>query len=194
MHRRSVLKAGVGLVTLPFMSRLAFAADQKPITFWYEAASPENQEALQNLLVAPFNASNPDELLSIDVRGSDLDKQLRIAMLSGTGPDVVFTAGPSYVASMAQAGQLLPLDDYARSSAGATEFSRCSWSSANIMASFTRSPRPMKPRAYSITRRSLRLTNGTRRPPSPSSSACRRNESQGARAVCCRQCRLAARK
>jgi raffinose/stachyose/melibiose transport system substrate-binding protein len=114
MHRRSVLKAGVGLVTLPLMSRLAFAADQKPITFWYESASPENQEALQNLLVAPFNASNPDELLSIDVRGSDLDKQLRIAMLSGTGPDVVFTAGPSYVASMAQAGQLLPLDDYAK--------------------------------------------------------------------------------
>ena len=34
-------------------------------------------------------------------------------MLSGTGPDIVYTAGPSYVASMAQAGQLLPLDDYA---------------------------------------------------------------------------------
>jgi raffinose/stachyose/melibiose transport system substrate-binding protein len=53
-------------------------------------------------------------MLSIDFRGSDLDKQLRIAMLSGTGPDVVFTAGPSYVAAMAQAGQLLPLDDYAK--------------------------------------------------------------------------------
>ncbi|MBN9195177.1 MAG: extracellular solute-binding protein, partial [Microbacterium sp.] len=34
--------------------------------------------------------------------------------LSGGGPDIVFTAGPSYVASMAQAGQLLSLDDYAQ--------------------------------------------------------------------------------
>jgi raffinose/stachyose/melibiose transport system substrate-binding protein len=114
MQRRTVLKAGLGLASLPLMSRFAFAADQQPVGFWYESASPENQEALQNLLVTPFNAAHPDELLSIDVRGSDLDKQLRIAMLSGTGPDVVLTAGPSYVATMAQAGQLLPLDDYAK--------------------------------------------------------------------------------
>jgi len=114
MHRRTVLKAGLGLASLPLMSRLVFAADQKPIGFWYESATPENQVALENLLVAPFNAAHPDQLLSIDVRGSDLDKQLRVAMLSGTGPDVVFTAGPSYVAAMAQAGQLLALDDYAK--------------------------------------------------------------------------------
>ena len=114
MQRRTVLKAGLGLAALPLMSRLVFAADQKPIGFWYESATPENQVALENLLVAPFNAAHPDQLLSIDVRGSDLDKQLRVAMLSGTGPDVVFTAGPSYVAAMAQAGQLLALDDYAK--------------------------------------------------------------------------------
>jgi len=114
MHRRTVLKAGFGLASLPLMSRFGFAADQKPVGFWYESATPENQEALQNLLIDPFNAAHADELLSIDFRGSDLDKQLRIAMLSGTGPDVVLTAGPSYVASMAQAGQLLALDDYAK--------------------------------------------------------------------------------
>ena len=62
----------------------------------------------------PFNAANPEYDLSIDFRGSELDKQLRVAMLSGSGPDVVYTAGPSYVASMAQAGQLLALDDYAQ--------------------------------------------------------------------------------
>jgi raffinose/stachyose/melibiose transport system substrate-binding protein len=99
---------------LPLLSRFAYAADQKPVTFWYESASPENQDNLNSLLVEAFNAAHPDELLSIDFRGSDLDKQLRVAMLAGTGPDVVFTAGPSYVASMAQAGQLLPLDDYAK--------------------------------------------------------------------------------
>ena len=114
MQRRTVLKAGLGLASLPLLPRLAFAADQKPVSFWYESASPENQDNLKNLLVDPFNAAHPEDLLSIDFRGSDLDKQLRIAMLSGTGPDVVYTAGPSYVASMAQAGQLLPLDDYAK--------------------------------------------------------------------------------
>lgn len=113
MQRRTLLKAGVALAGLPLLPRLATAADQKPISFWYESASPENQAALQKILVESFNAAHPDQLLSIDVRGSDLDKQLRVAMLSGTGPDVVFTAGPSYVAAMAQAGQLLALDGYA---------------------------------------------------------------------------------
>ncbi|PZM08771.1 ABC transporter substrate-binding protein [Rhizobium tubonense] len=114
MQRRTILKAGLGLASLPLLSRFAFAADQKPVTFWYESASPENQDNLKNLLVDPFNAAHPEDSLSIDFRGSDLDKQLRVAMLSGTGPDVVFTAGPSYVAAMSQAGQLLPLDDYAK--------------------------------------------------------------------------------
>jgi raffinose/stachyose/melibiose transport system substrate-binding protein len=113
MERRTLLKAGLGLAALPLLPRLAFADDKKPITFWYESASPENQDNLKNILVDPFNAAHPGDNLSIDFRGSDLDKQLRIAMLSGTGPDIVYTAGPSYVASMAQAGQLLPLDDYA---------------------------------------------------------------------------------
>ncbi|UVK50604.1 extracellular solute-binding protein [Mesorhizobium sp. AR02] len=113
MERRTLLKTGLGLAALPLLPRLAFADDKKPVGFWYESASPENQDELKTLLVDPFNAAHPQDDLSIDFRGSDLDKQLRIAMLSGSGPDIVFTAGPSYVASMAQAGQLLPLDDYA---------------------------------------------------------------------------------
>ena len=113
MERRTLLKTGLGLAALPLLPRFAFADDKKPVGLWYESASPENQDNLKTLLVDPFNAAHPQDDLSIDFRGSDLDKQLRIAMLSGSGPDVVFTAGPSYVASMAQAGQLLPLDDYA---------------------------------------------------------------------------------
>lgn len=113
MHRRDILRTGLGLAALPLMPRFAAAADGKPVSFWYESASPDNQTNLQTLLVDPFNTAHPEDMLSIDFRGSDLDKQLRVAMLSGTGPDIVFTAGPSYVAAMAQAGQLLPLDDYA---------------------------------------------------------------------------------
>lgn len=113
MHRRTILKAGIGLATIPFLGRVGLAEDQNPVGFWYESATPDNQDSLSKLLIEPFNAAHPDQFLSVDYRGSDLDKQLRVAMLSGTGPDVVLTAGPSYVATMAQAGQLLPLDDYA---------------------------------------------------------------------------------
>jgi raffinose/stachyose/melibiose transport system substrate-binding protein len=91
----------------------AVAQDKTVIKWWYEAASPDNQGYLQSQLVDPFNAANPGLDLQIDFRGSELDKQLRVAMLSGDGPDIVYTPGPSYVASMATAGQLLPLDDLA---------------------------------------------------------------------------------
>jgi raffinose/stachyose/melibiose transport system substrate-binding protein len=114
MERRTFMKAGAGLAALPLLNRFALADDKKPITFWYEAASPDNQQHLKDLLIDPFNAAHPESDLSIDFRGEDVDKQLRIAMLSGSGPDIVYTAGPSYVASMAQAGQLLALDDYAQ--------------------------------------------------------------------------------
>lgn len=102
-----------GLAAAVLAAPQAGAQDKKPITWWYETATPENQQNLQTVLVDPFNAAHPDQSLSIDYRGTELDKQLRIALLSGAGPDIVYTAGPSYVAGMARAGQLLPLDDYA---------------------------------------------------------------------------------
>ena len=113
MERRQFIATGLGLLTVSLLSGTALSQDKKAISWWYETAAPENQEYLKTLLIDVFNAAHPDEELSIDFRGSELDKQLRVALLSGSGPDVVYTAGPSYVATMAQAGQLLPLDDYA---------------------------------------------------------------------------------
>lgn len=113
MERRHFIASGLGLMTLALLSGTALSQDKKQISWWYETATPENQESLKTLLIDPFNAAHPADELSIDYRGSELDKQLRVALLSGSGPDVVYTAGPSYVATMAQAGQLLPLDDYA---------------------------------------------------------------------------------
>ena len=112
MDRRTFLAGSLGASLVPFMNRMAFAAG-KPVTWWYESAAPAQQEAIAKVLVAGFNAAHPDYSLAIDYRGSELDKQMRVALLSGNGPDVVYTAGPSYVAPMARAGQLLALDDYA---------------------------------------------------------------------------------
>ena len=114
MERRTFIRGALVVLGASVFAGTALSQEKAPISWWYETAAPENQEYLRTLLVAPFNAANPQYDLSIDFRGSELDKQLRIAMLSGSGPDVVYTAGPSYVASMAQAGQLLALDDYAQ--------------------------------------------------------------------------------
>lgn len=113
MNALTLIKTFAALLSASAICSTALAQDKKPVSWWYENAAPENQQFLKDLLVKPFNEESSDAALSIDFRGAELDKQLRIAMLSGSGPDVVYTAGPSYVASMAQAGQLLPLDDYA---------------------------------------------------------------------------------
>ncbi|WP_054311308.1 extracellular solute-binding protein [Mesorhizobium sp. 1M-11] len=90
-----------------------FATAQERVSWWYEQATPDQQKLIQGNIVDPFDKSQSKYHLTVDYRGTELDKQLRVAMLSGSGPDVVYTAGPSYVAPMAQSGQLLPLDDFA---------------------------------------------------------------------------------
>lgn len=111
---RRTLLLGATATALAGGTRRSRAADRKAVTFWYEAANPDQQRAIAETLVKPFDDAHPDLDLRIDYRGAEVDKQLRIALLSGGGPDVVYTAGPSYVATMAQAGELIPLDDYAR--------------------------------------------------------------------------------
>jgi len=101
------------LAATVFIGAAQIAAAQDRVTWWYEQATPSQQKLIQQSIIAPFNEANPNYSLTVDYRGTELDKQLRVAMLSGNGPDVVYTAGPSYVAPMAQNGQLMPLDDFA---------------------------------------------------------------------------------
>ncbi len=114
MQRSSTLRSlGYAACLAVALGTTGQADSRKPVTFWYEAANPDQQKVVDESLVKPFDAANPGEDLQLSYRGNALDKQLRVALLSGSGPDVVYTAGPSYVATMAQAGQLLPLDSYA---------------------------------------------------------------------------------
>src|SRR5882757_3396964 len=84
-----------------------------PISLWYQrGGTPEQQRVLQKDLVAPFNAANPGSPLTLDVRSSGGDRQIRMAVLAGKGPDIVMTPGPSYALSLIQSGHLLPLDAY----------------------------------------------------------------------------------
>ncbi|ADO41676.1 ABC transporter substrate-binding protein [Ketogulonicigenium vulgare] len=84
-----------------------------PVSWWYETATPAQQDVVARNIVQPFQAANAGTTLNIEYRGAGLDNQIRIALLSGSGPDIVYTGGPSYVAPMARAGQLLALDSYA---------------------------------------------------------------------------------
>jgi raffinose/stachyose/melibiose transport system substrate-binding protein len=84
-----------------------------PIALWYQrGGNPEQQRILQKDLVEPFNAAHPSTPVTLDVQaGANGDKKIRMAVLSGKGPDIVMTPGPSTTLALVQSDHLLPLDD-----------------------------------------------------------------------------------
>jgi raffinose/stachyose/melibiose transport system substrate-binding protein len=86
---------------------------RKVVTFWFGQANSDGQAALRSDLVEAFNASQDKYLLQLDIKGAAVNNLLKIALVAGNGPDIVQTAGPSYITSIVNAGQLLPLDDFA---------------------------------------------------------------------------------
>ena len=93
---------------------VAFASADGPITLWYQrGGNPDQQRIMQKDLVAPFNAAHPNTPLTLDVlAGGTGDKKIRMAVVSGKGPDIVMTPGPSTTLALVQSGHLLPLVDY----------------------------------------------------------------------------------
>lgn len=92
------------------------------ITYWYGSANSDGQAALQRDLVEPFNASQSKYRLVLEVKGSAVNNLLRVALLAGSGPDIVQTSGPTYLTPMATAGQVMPLDDLAKQRNWAARF------------------------------------------------------------------------
>ena len=88
----SILKStSIAAAALICSSTLAFS--QQTVSWWYEQANPEQQKAMQDALIDKFDALKTGHKLKIDYRGNELDKHIRVALLSGTGPDVVMTPG-----------------------------------------------------------------------------------------------------
>jgi len=112
---RSMSAALIGaLAAAAMLSAMSPALADGAITLWYQrGANPEQQRILQKDLVEPFNKEHPGDPLTLDVRaGGNGDKQIRLAVISGKGPDIVMTPGPSTTLALVQSGRLLPLDDY----------------------------------------------------------------------------------
>jgi raffinose/stachyose/melibiose transport system substrate-binding protein len=86
---------------------------RKVVTFWFGSANSDGQAALRNDLVEPFNASQDKYLLQTEIKGAAINNLLKIALVAGNGPDIVQTAGPAYLTAIANAGQVLALDDFA---------------------------------------------------------------------------------
>jgi ABC-type glycerol-3-phosphate transport system substrate-binding protein len=93
---------------------VAFASADGPITLWYQrGGDPDKQRIMQKDLVEPFNAAHPKTPLALDVlAGGTGDKKIRMAVISGKGPDIIMTPGPSTTLALVQSGHLLALDDY----------------------------------------------------------------------------------
>lgn len=106
---RTAVAGALAALTLGFPA----AAARRPVTMWFWGASPEYRRALDEALVKPFNASQREYELVIEYRRS-VDNDVRVASIGGGGPDLVYTSGPSDVLTLARAGDLAPLDGYAK--------------------------------------------------------------------------------
>ena len=113
--RRQIVAALPAAALAASLPRAPARADdeRKVVTFWFAQANSDGQAALRSDLVDAFNASQDKYLLQLEVKGAAVNNLLKVALLAGNGPDIVQTSGPAYLTAIANAGQLLPLDDFA---------------------------------------------------------------------------------
>lgn len=100
---------------VPTAGEAAGEAEKAVITFWYNPpAGGEGATCYQTTVIDPFNEMS-DTIFVDAVAQPEAWNATRTALAAGEGPDIVRTPGPSFVFELAQAGQLLPLDDYVAS-------------------------------------------------------------------------------
>jgi raffinose/stachyose/melibiose transport system substrate-binding protein len=108
--RRTLELSALTLLWLCLFGR-GWAAEREPIRLWFWGAPPNLQEALRQALVEPFNASQSRYTLEVEYRNT-VDSDVRVSVMAGQGPDLIFTSGPAYIARFAKAGMLEPLNRY----------------------------------------------------------------------------------
>jgi len=91
----------------------AASGEKVKIAWWTENAEDPYQKALAENFIAGCQAENPN--IEIELTYNDqLDQVLRTAVQAGSGPDIVQTPGPAFVAEYVSAGLVVPLDQYAQ--------------------------------------------------------------------------------
>jgi raffinose/stachyose/melibiose transport system substrate-binding protein len=91
------------------------APGKTTISFWFNPpAGGMAASCTVETAINPFNEQS-DHIFVEAVAQPNAWDATRTAIAGGGGPDVVVTPGPSFVFELAQAGQLLPLDDFVES-------------------------------------------------------------------------------
>ena len=102
----------VFVLSLLILGSVATAQDREQITMWFWGAPPEHQETMGIVLVDAFNESQDEYELTVEFRNT-VDNDIAVALAAGSGPDIVYGSGPSFVAPYAAAGQLASMEPYA---------------------------------------------------------------------------------
>ena len=92
-------------------SLFSFNIFAKTTVTWWAETNADRDPVFQAKLVDAFNASQNEIELVMEFK-EGLNDILRTAMLSGEGPDIVETPGPSYVKEYQEAGLLQSMEGY----------------------------------------------------------------------------------
>lgn len=89
------------------------AQDKATVTLWLDSTSgSETAECRIAAAVDPFNEQSDTVIVEARLQPNRW-QATQTALAGGQGPDVVYTPGPAFAVHVAEAGQLLPLDEYA---------------------------------------------------------------------------------
>ena len=94
-----------------FFSLISFGAIAKTTVTWWGETNADRDPVFIEKLVKSFNESQDEVELVMEFKEA-LNDVLRTAMLSGEGPDIVETPGPSYVKEYQEAGLIASMQGY----------------------------------------------------------------------------------
>jgi raffinose/stachyose/melibiose transport system substrate-binding protein len=94
-----------------FFSLIPFGAIAKTTVTWWGETNADRDPVFIEKLVKSFNESQDEVELVMEFKEA-LNDVLRTAMLSGEGPDIVETPGPSYVKEYQEAGLIASMQGY----------------------------------------------------------------------------------
>jgi raffinose/stachyose/melibiose transport system substrate-binding protein len=110
----SMLTLLCGLTAGPLLSDARAQDEPVELRVWDQFTDP-NETANAEAIYAAFMEQNPNITVTREVfQTQQMQEVANTAIASGTGPDVIFyDAGPGFAGVLAEAGLLVPLDDYA---------------------------------------------------------------------------------
>jgi raffinose/stachyose/melibiose transport system substrate-binding protein len=91
----------------------SWSAEPKEITMWITDFNREQFDLFNKIVISPFNATQSDYTVKAQLV-QQYDRQLKLALSAGKGPDVLFTEGPTYLVQYIKNGFVIPLDTYAK--------------------------------------------------------------------------------